>query len=154
MPSRFRISRRWSSRAGSCCSSRREQCPNNCYGWYRGSRPWAESHLIPGAPIRIPVGKATLGRIMNVIGEPIDERGPINGVKLSPIHAEPPPFVEQSTTAEVLGNWHQGRRPSRPLCSWWQNRTFRRCWCRKDCVDPGIDQQCCQGPRWFLYLLR
>lgn len=55
-----------------------------------------------GAPIRIPVGTATLGRIMNVIGEPIDERGPINGVKLCPIHADPPAFVEQSTTAEVL----------------------------------------------------
>ena len=55
-----------------------------------------------GAPIRIPVGTATLGRIMNVIGEPIDERGPIKGVKLSPIHADPPAFVDQSTTAEVL----------------------------------------------------
>ena len=55
-----------------------------------------------GAPIKIPVGKGTLGRIMNVIGEPIDERGPIKGVKLCPIHADPPPFVEQSTTAEVL----------------------------------------------------
>ena len=55
-----------------------------------------------GAPIQIPVGTATLGRIMNVIGEPIDERGPIKGVKLCPIHAEPPPFVDQSTTAEVL----------------------------------------------------
>jgi F-type H+-transporting ATPase subunit beta len=55
-----------------------------------------------GAPIQIPVGTATLGRIMNVIGEPIDERGPIMGVKLSPIHADPPPFVDQSTTAEVL----------------------------------------------------
>ncbi|KAF8136475.1 ATP2, beta subunit of the F1 sector of mitochondrial F1F0 ATP synthase [Boletus edulis] len=55
-----------------------------------------------GAPIQIPVGTATLGRIMNVIGEPIDERGPIKGVKLCPIHADPPPFVDQSTTAEVL----------------------------------------------------
>ncbi|KAJ7827496.1 P-loop containing nucleoside triphosphate hydrolase protein [Mycena olivaceomarginata] len=55
-----------------------------------------------GAPILVPVGSATLGRIMNVIGEPIDERGPIKGVKLSPIHADPPPFVDQSTTAEVL----------------------------------------------------
>ena len=55
-----------------------------------------------GNPIMVPVGKATLGRIMNVIGEPIDERGPVKGVKLSPIHAEPPPFVDQSTTAEVL----------------------------------------------------
>ena len=55
-----------------------------------------------GAPIKIPVGHATLGRIMNVIGEPIDERGPIKGSKMSPIHADPPPFVDQSTTAEVL----------------------------------------------------
>jgi F-type H+-transporting ATPase subunit beta len=39
---------------------------------------------------------------MNIIGEPIDERGPIKGVKLSPIHADHPPFVDQSTTAEVL----------------------------------------------------
>ncbi|KAF8917486.1 ATP synthase F1 beta subunit [Mucidula mucida] len=55
-----------------------------------------------GSPILVPVGAATLGRIMNVIGEPIDERGPIKGVKLCPIHADPPPFVDQSTTAEVL----------------------------------------------------
>ncbi|GJJ12529.1 atp2, beta subunit of the F1 sector ofmitochondrial F1F0 ATP synthase [Clathrus columnatus] len=55
-----------------------------------------------GAPIMIPVGKETLGRIMNVIGEPIDERGPIKGVKMLSIHGDPPPFVEQSTTAEIL----------------------------------------------------
>jgi len=55
-----------------------------------------------GSPIQIPVGRDTLGRIMNVIGEPIDERGPIKGVVRMPIHADPPAFVEQSTTAEVL----------------------------------------------------
>lgn len=55
-----------------------------------------------GAPISIPVGPKTLGRIMNVIGQPIDERGPIEGVKLAPIHADAPAFVDQSTTAEVL----------------------------------------------------
>ncbi|RMZ77969.1 hypothetical protein DV738_g4150, partial [Chaetothyriales sp. CBS 135597] len=55
-----------------------------------------------GFPIRIPVGPGTLGRIMNVTGDPIDERGPIKGAKLAPIHAEAPEFVEQSTTAEVL----------------------------------------------------
>jgi F-type H+-transporting ATPase subunit beta len=43
----------------------------------------------------VPVGKATLGRTMNVIGEPIDERGPIQGVELCPIHADPPSFVDQ-----------------------------------------------------------
>ncbi|KAF2754960.1 alpha-glucan branching enzyme [Pseudovirgaria hyperparasitica] len=55
-----------------------------------------------GAPIKIPVGPGTLGRIMNVTGDPIDERGPIKAVKYAPIHAEPPEFIEQSTSAEVL----------------------------------------------------
>jgi len=55
-----------------------------------------------GAPITIPVGPATLGRIMNVTGDPIDERGPIKTDKRLPIHTEAPEFVEQSTSAEVL----------------------------------------------------
>ncbi|WOO84972.1 ATP synthase subunit beta, mitochondrial [Vanrija pseudolonga] len=55
-----------------------------------------------GAPITIPVGPQTLGRIMNVIGQPIDQRGEIKGVSTRPIHADPPAFVEQSTQAEVL----------------------------------------------------
>ncbi|KAF2196705.1 alpha-glucan branching enzyme [Delitschia confertaspora ATCC 74209] len=55
-----------------------------------------------GAPISIPVGPGTLGRIMNVTGDPIDERGPIKATKYAPIHADPPEFTEQSTTAEVL----------------------------------------------------
>ncbi|KAJ9644261.1 atp2, beta subunit of the F1 sector of mitochondrial F1F0 ATP synthase [Knufia peltigerae] len=55
-----------------------------------------------GYPIRIPVGAGTLGRIMNVTGDPIDERGPIKASKLAPIHVDPPEFVEQSTSAEVL----------------------------------------------------
>ncbi|KAK3671743.1 atp2, beta subunit of the F1 sector of mitochondrial F1F0 ATP synthase, partial [Recurvomyces mirabilis] len=55
-----------------------------------------------GAPISIPVGPATLGRIMNVTGDPIDERGPIKTDKRLPIHADAPSFVEQSTSAEVL----------------------------------------------------
>ncbi|KAF9233078.1 hypothetical protein BU15DRAFT_26080, partial [Melanogaster broomeanus] len=49
-----------------------------------------------------PIGTATLGHTMNIIGEPIDECSPIKGVKLCPIHANPPPFIDQSTTAEVL----------------------------------------------------
>merc|ERR1711937_956543 len=55
-----------------------------------------------GAPITIPVGPATLGRIMNVTGDPIDERGPIKSDSHLPIHREAPEFVEQSTSAEVL----------------------------------------------------
>ena len=55
-----------------------------------------------GGPITVPVGPATLGRIMNVIGEPIDEAGPIATTFMSPIHREAPSFAEQSTSSEIL----------------------------------------------------
>src|SRR5688500_10719451 len=55
-----------------------------------------------GSSISVPVGPGTLGRIMNVIGEPIDEAGPINTTEYSPIHREAPSFAEQSTSAEGL----------------------------------------------------
>ncbi|MCP4038388.1 MAG: F0F1 ATP synthase subunit beta, partial [bacterium] len=55
-----------------------------------------------GAPIQIPAGPETLGRIMNVIGEPVDERGPIGAKTTLPIHRAAPEFVEQSTSVEVL----------------------------------------------------
>jgi ATP synthase F1 beta subunit len=55
-----------------------------------------------GAPISIPVGPETLGRIMNVIGDPIDERGPIETKKRYPIHREAPSFDEQGSGAEIL----------------------------------------------------
>lgn len=55
-----------------------------------------------GAQITMPVGPETLGRIMNVVGEPIDERGPIGAKNFAPIHAEAPDFVEQSTNSEIL----------------------------------------------------
>ena len=55
-----------------------------------------------GDAISVPVGPETLGRIMNVIGEPIDERGPIESKKSLPIHRAAPDFVDQSTETEVL----------------------------------------------------
>ena len=55
-----------------------------------------------GRPIAVPVGEATLGRIMNVIGEPVDEAGPVKGDEDRPIHASAPEFIEQSTEAEIL----------------------------------------------------
>ncbi|HVM38928.1 MAG TPA: F0F1 ATP synthase subunit beta [Sphingomicrobium sp.] len=55
-----------------------------------------------GSQIEVPVGPKTLGRIMNVIGEPIDERGPIGSDIMAPIHAEAPAFVDQSTEAAIL----------------------------------------------------
>ena len=54
------------------------------------------------APIAMPVGKECLGRILNVIGEPVDEKGPVGATKFSPIHRDAPPFVDQSTEVEIF----------------------------------------------------
>lgn len=53
-------------------------------------------------PISVPVGPGTLGRIINVVGEPIDECGPVEAVTSMPIHRDPPPFTEQSPADDVL----------------------------------------------------
>jgi len=55
-----------------------------------------------GAPISVPVGPGTLGRVMNVTGNAIDERGPIQGKSLMPIHRDAPPFADQAVEAEIL----------------------------------------------------
>jgi F-type H+-transporting ATPase subunit beta len=55
-----------------------------------------------GAPIRVPVGAGTLGRIMNVIGEPVDEQGPVKADDTRAIHQEAPLYTDQSTEAEIL----------------------------------------------------
>ncbi len=55
-----------------------------------------------GAPITVPVGEKTLGRIMNVIGEPVDQLGPIGEKERLPIHREAPEFTEQDTSTEVF----------------------------------------------------
>ena len=55
-----------------------------------------------GEAISVPVGPECLGRIINVIGEPIDERGEVKTKKRAPIHASAPPFVDQSTETEIL----------------------------------------------------
>lgn len=55
-----------------------------------------------GLPIAVPVGEGTLGRIINVIGEPVDELGAVDAVERRPIHAPAPTFAEQSTEAEIL----------------------------------------------------
>src|SRR5437773_4323106 len=55
-----------------------------------------------GAPISVPVGRETLGRLMNVLGEPVDEKGPIKTTKTYPIHRPAPALDEQETRTEVL----------------------------------------------------
>jgi len=53
-----------------------------------------------GGPISVPVGKAVLGRILNVVGEPVDEKGPLNATRRLPIHRDPPEFTEQDVRME------------------------------------------------------
>jgi len=55
-----------------------------------------------GAPIKMPVGPEVLGRILNVVGQPVDEAGPVNAKQHAPIHREPPQFVDQSTKVEIF----------------------------------------------------
>jgi F-type H+-transporting ATPase subunit beta len=55
-----------------------------------------------GKPVSVPVGKETLGRVFNLLGEPIDGRGPVTATESRPIHREPPPFAELSPKTEVF----------------------------------------------------
>ena len=55
-----------------------------------------------GAPIQAPVGKATLGRILNVTGDPVDEKGPVAAKESWPIHRQPPPFTEQDVRVQMF----------------------------------------------------
>jgi F-type H+-transporting ATPase subunit beta len=55
-----------------------------------------------GAPINVPVGEKTLGRIMNVLGEPVDEAGPIGAESTLPIHRKPPTYADQAAAVEIL----------------------------------------------------
>lgn len=66
-------------------------------GLYRGSKV-----KDTGGPIQVPVGPGTLGRIINVVGKPVDERGPIKSIKLLPIHRDAPSFEEQSASTDAL----------------------------------------------------
>ena len=58
--------------------------------------------LATGNPILVPVGQATLGRIMNVLGEPIDEMGPVTTDTHMPIHRKPPAYADQASSVEIL----------------------------------------------------
>src|ERR1700741_5212627 len=55
-----------------------------------------------GSPVMVPVGKETLGRVLNVIGQPVDKMGPVNSKKHYPIHRPAPSFEDQSTSLEMF----------------------------------------------------
>jgi F0F1-type ATP synthase beta subunit len=99
-----------------------------------------------GGPITVPVGKECLGRILNVIGDPVDELGPVNADKRMPIHREAPLFVEQSTQVEIFETGikvidllapYKGR----------QDRPLRRRRRGQDRAHHGAHQQRREGPR-------
>src|SRR5437879_9596245 len=58
--------------------------------------------LDTGAPVKVPVGKETLGRVFNLLGEPIDGRGPIQATEYRSIHQDPPPLAELSAKSELF----------------------------------------------------
>lgn len=136
-----------------------------------------------GSPIKVPVGPGTLGRILNVTGDPIDERGPVKATKFLPIHAEPPEFVEQSTSAEILvtgikvvdllAPYARGGKIGLfggagvgktvfiqelivSLPRTWPLRAFRRKWPNDpdELLLTAPSEQHRQGPRWLLRVLR
>src|SRR5262245_28946947 len=55
-----------------------------------------------GRSVQVPVGRETLGRVFNLLGEPIDGRGPVQAAEYRPIHSEPPPFAELSPKTELF----------------------------------------------------
>src|SRR5207244_2740165 len=55
-----------------------------------------------GSPVTVPVGKETLGRVFNLLGDPIDGRGPVAAGETRPIHREPPPFSDLSSKTEIF----------------------------------------------------
>ena len=79
-----------------------------------------------GGPITVPVGPETLGRILNVIGEPIDEQGPVNTTKRYPIHREAPTLRGAGDLGRNPGHRHQGGRSAGALPEGRQGRPVRR----------------------------
>ncbi len=92
-----------------------------------------------GKPISVPVGPATLGRLINVIGKGIDGLAPIKSDKEYPIHRPSPAFKNLSTKSEIFETGIKVIDLNRTLFQRRQNRTFRGCGCWKNSYHTGID---------------
>ena len=117
-------------------------------GARHGGRP------TPHAPIMMPVGKEVLGRILNVIGEPVDERGPVNAKKHLPIHRARAQVRRPVGQGRGVRDRHQGHRPARALPPRRQDRPVRRRRRRQDRAHHGAHQQRRQEARRRLLLRR
>ena len=107
-----------------------------------------------GQPIAVPVGDGTLGRIINVIGEPVDEAGPVPHTER---RGHPPADARLHRAVDGSADprhRHQGRRPAGALRQGRQDRPVRRRRRRQDRADPGADQQRRQGARRLLGVRR
>ncbi len=107
-----------------------------------------------GGPIMVPVGNATLGRILNVIGEPVDEKGPVKADEYRSIHAARARVRRTVDRIRGPGHRHQGDRPAGPLCQGRQDRPVRRCRRGQDGSHHGTDQQHRQGALGLLGVRR
>ena len=106
-----------------------------------------------GAPISVPVGPETLGRILNVVGEPVDNLGPVNAKERWSIHREPPRYEDQSTEVEMFETGHQGRGPPRAVLQGGKDGPLRRGRRRQDGHRHGAHQQR-RHAAWRLFRLR
>ncbi len=84
-----------------------------------------------GEPVTVPVGEKTLGRILNVLGKPIDGKGEVGEKERMPIHRNPPSYEEQAESPYVS---FRQRRKSRSI--WWS-------WCWKNCEHDGAHSKHC-----------
>ena len=107
-----------------------------------------------GAPITVPVGEVTLGRVFDVLGQPIDGKGAVEAEKSLPIHRAPPAFEDQTTEIEVFETGPQGHRPRLPVPQGRQDRDLRRRRRRQDGHHPGAHQQRREGARRCLRVRR
>ena len=106
-----------------------------------------------GGPISVPVGRGTLGRVMNVIGEPVDRLGPIDATDRLPIHRPAPRFDEQSTTAEMFETGVKVIDLIQPFLKGGKIGLFGGAGVGKTVVIHGTDQQRCQAA-WRLFGVR
>ena len=107
-----------------------------------------------GAPISVPVGKAVLGRLFNVVGDTIDDKGPVNEELRLPIHRAAPSFEEQDTSAQIFETGIKVIDLIAPYTRGGKSRTLRGSRRRQNRIDPGTDPQYRQGTRRNLRILR
>ena len=100
-----------------------------------------------GEMIQVPVGEKVLGRIINVVGEPVDSAGPVKTDQKRPIHRPTPTLEEQSTSTEVLVTGIKVIDLLAPLCKGRENRPFRRRRCGKNRDYYGADPKHRHGTR-------